>query len=135
VSARGGGRGRLVLFAGALVTLAGIPLTWWTIERTNAPSLTGSGLQGVAIFVFLAALAMIAVIILPFASRAGESALDRPGVYALLALIAVAAYAWRVVEISGFASLGLPQEVPGLWLSGAGLVIVLWGVGDLLTTR
>ena len=135
MSARGGGRGRLILLAGAVVTLAGMPLTWWTIERTNAPSLTGSGLQGVAIFVFLAALAMIAVLILPLASRAGEAALDRPGVYALLALVGVVAYAWRVMQISGFASLGLPQAAPGMWLSGAGLVIVLWGVGDLLTTR
>jgi hypothetical protein len=135
VNRRGGVRGRLIVFAGALVALSGMPLTWWTIERTNAPALTGSGLQGVAIFVFLCALAMLAVLILPLATRAGEAALDRPATYTLLALIAAAAYAWRIVQISGFTSLGLPQDAPGMWLCGAGLVIVLWGVGDLLTTR
>ncbi len=130
---KGGRRGRLIVALGALATLAGLPLTWWTIERTNAPTLTGGGLQGVAIFVFLAALATLAVIVLPLATRDGQSAVDRPAVYALLALIMVAAFAWRVFEISQFAALELPAQAPGLWLTGAGLVILLWGVGDLVT--
>ena len=132
---RGGVRGRVIVFLGALVTLAGMPLTWWTIPRTNAPPLVGAGLQDVAIFVFLGALGLLALIILPLATRSGESALDRPGVYALLALVTVLAFGWRVFEIAGFTTLGLPPDAPGMWLTGAGLVVVLWGVGDLLTTR
>ena len=129
------GRGRILVALGALVSLAGMLLPWWTLTRTNTSALTGNGLEGAGIVVFLADLALLALITLPYATRDGASPLDRPAGYVLLALLAIGSFLFRVYEISRFAALGLPQETPGLWLTGAGLLILTWGVGDLLTER
>ena len=129
------GRGRLLVVIGALVTLVGMVPAWWMREQTGRDALSGNGLEGAGIIIFLAALALIAVVVLPYATRDGVSALDRPASYVLLALMAVSAFLFRIFEISRFTSLGLPMEAPGLWASGLGLLIVVWGVADLLTER
>jgi hypothetical protein len=129
------GRGRLLVVIGALVTLAGMIPTWWKLPRTNAAALSGNGLEGAGIIIFLGALALLAVVTLPYATRDGDSALDRPASYVLLALTTVGALLFRIFEISRFTSLELPTAAPGMWISGVGLVVVVWGVGDLLTER
>ena len=129
------GRGRLLVAIGALVTLAGMYPSWWTLPRTGRDALSGNGLEGAGIIIFLAVLALIAVVVLPYATRDGDSALDRPASYVLLGLMAVGAFLFRIFEISRFTSLALPTDAPGLWLSGFGLLIVVWGVADLLTER
>jgi hypothetical protein len=129
------GRGRLLVALGALATLAGMIPSWWKLPRTNAAALSGNGLEGAGIIIFLGALALLAVVTVPYATRDGDSAIDRPGSYVLLALMAVGAFLFRIYEISRFTGLGLPTEAPGMWLSGLGLVIVVWGVADVLTER
>ena len=129
------GRGRLLVVIGALATLAGMYPAWWTLPRTNASALSGNGLEGAGIIIFLGVLALIAVVVLPYATRDGDASLDRPASYVLLTLMAVGAFLFRLFEISRFTGLGLPPDAPGLWLSGVGLVIVVWGVADLLTER
>lgn len=129
------GRGRLLVVLGALVTLAGMVPSWWKLPRTNAAALSGNGLEGAGIIIFLGALALLAVVVAPYASRDGNSGIDRPASYVMLALIAVGAFLFRILEISRFTTLGLPTEAPGLWLSGFGLVLIVWGVADLLVER
>jgi hypothetical protein len=129
------GRGRLLVVIGALITLAGMIPSWWTLPQTGRDALSGNGLEGAGIIIFLGVLALIAVVVLPYATRDGDSALDHPASYVLLALMAVGAYLFRIFEISRFTSLALPMEAPGLWLSGLGLLIVVWGVADLLVER
>ena len=129
------GRGRVLVVLGASVTLAGMIPSWWKLPRTNASALSGNGLEGAGIIIFLGALALLAVVTLPYATRDGDSAFDRPGSYVLLALMAVGAFLFRIFEISRFTSLGLPTEAPGMWLSGLGLLIVVWGVADVLTEK
>jgi len=135
MSRRALGRGRLLVALGAILSLAGMIPAWWTLARTNATGLSGNGLEGVGIVVFLAALALLAVITLPYATRDGVAALDRAGSYVLLALVAIGAFLFRVFEISRVAPLGLPMDAPGLWLTGAGLLMIVWGVADILTER
>lgn len=129
------GRGRRLVALGALVSLGGMIPAWWRLPRTNATALSGAGLEGVGIVIFLAVLALLAVITLPYATRDGDSALDRPASFVLVALLAIASFLFRVFEISRFAQLALPTEAPGLWLTGAGLLIIVWGVADILTER
>ena len=129
------GRGRLLVVLGALVTLAGMVPTWWRLARTNTTALSGDGLEGAGIIIFLAALALLAVVTLPYATRDGDSTLDRPASYVLLALVGIGAFLFRIFEISRFATLGLPTESPGMWISGLGLLIVAWGVADVLGER
>ena len=129
------GRGRRLIVIGALACVAGMLPAWWSITRTNAESVTGNGLEGAGVVVFLAAMALLAVITLPFATREGDSALDRPAIYVLLGGMGIAAFLFRIFEISGFDDLGLPVDAPGLWLTGAGLLLIVWGVADILTER
>ncbi len=128
------GRGRLLIVIGAIATLVGLIPTWWVVERTALPDLSGNGLQGpFGVAVFLASLALLTLVTMPFASQSGESSLDRPAAYAIVALVAIGAFGWRLYEISQFAGLPMPTTSPGLWISGIGLLIVAWGVGDVLT--
>jgi hypothetical protein len=129
------GRGRVLVVIGALVTLVGMIPSWWSVPQTNRISLSGNGLEGAGIIIFLGVLTLVAVVVLPYATRDGDSAIDRPASYVLLALMAVGAFLFRIFEISRFTNLGLPADAPGVWLSGLGLLIVVWGVADLLTER
>ena len=129
------GRGRMLIALGALVSLIGMLPAWWHLARTNAVALSGNGLEGGGIVIFLAALALLALVILPYATRDGDSALDRPASYVILSLVAIGAFLFRVYEISGFASLEMPLGAPGLWLTGVGLLLIVWGVADILTER
>jgi len=128
------GRGRLLVVVGSLTALVGMVPAWWVIERTGLPSLTGNGFQGAGLVIFLSCLALLAVIVLPFASRDGDSSLDRGPVYLLVLIAAAAAYLWRVYEIVQFGGL-VPTQTIGLWVTGVGLLIVAWGVGDIFTEK
>jgi hypothetical protein len=129
------GRGRMLIALGAVVALVGMLPDWWHLARTNASAIAGNGLEGGGIVIFLAALALLALVILPYATRDGTSGLDRPASYAILSLLAIAAFLFRVYEISTFAALEMPLGAPGLWLTGLGLVLIVWGVADILTER
>ena len=129
------GRGRLLVVIGALASLAGLVPPWWLVQRTNLPDLSANGVQGIGVVIFLAALTLMAIVVLPFATRDGTSSLDKPLVYGLIAVVAIAAYAWKLFEISQAAGIGLPTQAPGLWVTGAGLAIVAWGVGLIVTDR
>ena len=130
------GRGRLLVVLGALVTLAGLVPRWWLQERTNQPDLSANGFQGIGLVIFLAALTLIALVVLPFATRDGTSSLDKPLVYGAVSLIAIAAFLWKVFEITqSGAGLGMPTVAPGLWLTGAGLLVIAWGVGSIAAER
>ena len=128
------GRGRLLIVAGSLVTLAGMVPAWWVVERTGQASITGNGFEGAGLVVFLAALLLLALVVLPFASRDGDSPLDRGPVYIAVALLAIAAFLFRVYQIMQFGGLSLTASI-GLWITGIGLLIVAWGAGDILTEK
>jgi hypothetical protein len=105
------------------------------IPRTNLEPLSGNGLQGIGLLIFLAAMACLAVLTLPYASRDGESPLDRPATYVPLGLAALGAFLFRVYEVNSLSGIGLPTVAPGLWITGVGILITSWGVADVLTTR
>ena len=129
------GRGRTLIGLGAIVSVVGLFQPWWMIGRTNLAPLSGNGLQGVGLVIFLAAMASLAVLTLPYASRDADSPLDRPGTYVILGLAALGAFLYRLYEISSFAGIGLPTAALGLWITGSGLLLTAWGVADVLTTR
>ena len=134
MSRRALGRGRTLIGLGAIVMVGGLFPAWWVIPRTNLEPLGGNGLQGVGLVIFLAAMATLAVLTLPYASRDGYSPLDRAATYVVLGLAAMGAFLFRVYEINSFAAIGLPTAAPGLWITGAGLLIIAFGVADLVTS-
>ena len=99
------GRGRLLIVLGALITLVGLIPTWWVLGGTVTIRQSGNGFTGVGIVIFLAALALLAVVTLPYARRDGKSTLDTPLVYVAIAAIAVGAFLWRAYEILQFGGL------------------------------
>ena len=129
------GRGRLLIVIGALVTLIGLVPTWWVLGGTVTIRQSGNGFSGVGIVIFLASLALLAVVTLPYARRDGESSLDVPLVYVLLAFAAIAAFLWRAYEIYLTGGLGLPPSSLGVWLTAAGLLVTAWGVGEVLVEK
>jgi hypothetical protein len=134
VTRRALGRGRLLIVVGSLVTLVGMVPAWWVVERTGQAALTGNGFDGAGLVVFLAALLLIALVVLPFASRDGDSPLDRGPLYVAVALLGIGAFLFRVYQIMQFGGLSLTESI-GLWMTGVGLLIVAWGAGDILTEK
>jgi hypothetical protein len=135
VSRRARGRGKLIIGLGAIVTLLGAAPPWWTVGGTVTPTVSGNGFEEAGIVVFIAALALLALIVLPFATRGGDTVFDRPLSYMLLAVPAIGAFLLRVLQIQEQAALGFPDRAPGLWLTGGGLALVAWGVAELLVQR
>ena len=136
MSRRALGRGRLIVVLGAIVTLAGTVPPWWMAGGPPLyPGYSGNAFDGVGVLVFVCALAMLALVVLPFTSRDGEAAIDRPSSYVLLAVLAIGAFVLRAYQLAQAGLLALPDGAPGLWLTGAGLLIVAWGVAELLNER
>lgn len=137
MSRRSLGRGRLIMAVGALTVLAGTIPAWWTVGGAVTAARTGNAFDfpSVAIVVFLTAVAVLFVVVLPYATREGEAGLDRPLTYGALALAAVGAFAIRTYQIYDFGGLGMPDRAPGLWITGAGLLVLMWGVVELLGER
>jgi hypothetical protein len=136
VKPRSIGRGRLVIAAGALVMAVGCFLPWWSVGGTVTELHTGNAFDSIlGMLVFACALAMVAVMVLPYASRDRYSPLDRFSVYLLLLAIAAVAFGTRMYQISlpNFAGLGLPQSIPGAWITGAGLVVVLFALFEVFS--
>jgi hypothetical protein len=125
------------MVGGALVTLIGCVPAWWTVGGTVTVAQSGNAFAfpGSGIVVFLVAVALIGVVVLPYATRDGQAGIDRPLTYGGLLLVALAALALELLRINDFGGLGLPDRAPGLWLSGVGLAIVGLGLADLLAER
>ena len=128
------GRGRFLIVVGSIITLVGMVPAWWVVERTGQESLTGNGFEGAGLVVFLSALLLIALVVLPFASRDGDSPLDRAPTYICVALLGIAAFLLRVYQIMQFGGLSFTESI-GLWITGIGLLVVAWGAGDILTDK
>ncbi len=131
------GRGRLIVVIGALVVVAGSLPAWWAVGGTVTEVFSGNAFDfpSSGIVVFLAALAMLFVVVLPYATRDGDAAIDRPLAYGLLVLIALVAFGLRLYQISQFGGLGLPDRAPGLWITGAGLLLLCWALVELAAER
>ncbi|CAN5738526.1 hypothetical protein BH23CHL7_BH23CHL7_03470 [soil metagenome] len=131
------GRGRLVVVIGALAVIAGSLPAWWTIGGVVQEAQSGNAFDfpGTGIVFFLAAVAMLFLVVLPYATRYGQAAIDRPLVYALLLLLALVAFGIRLYQIYSFDGLGLPDRAPGMYITAAGLLILCWAMVELAGER
>jgi len=127
-------RGRVLVLIGSVLALVGMALPWVTVggHGDGLPQITANGFDGAGILVFVAAILMLALLTLPYASKTGTSALDRPVSYLALTVVGFAGLALEVATLVGQGHLGFPDSAPGLWISAAGLAIAGWGVGELL---
>jgi hypothetical protein len=113
-----------------VVVLVGCVLPWWTVGGANGlPVRTGNAFDSLGIVVFVAALATIAIVTLPYARERPVGA-DRWSTYALIAGIAWAAFLYRVIDLAlaGAFTFREPLDailrITGLWVTGIGLAIL-----------
>ncbi len=132
---RGLGRGRVLVGLGSVIALVAMALPWLTVGDAYLTPTQRNGFDGAGILVFVAGIGLLALLILPYASRTGTSSLDRPTSYIVLAAAGVVGLVIQVVQLFGIGKLGFPDRAPGLWLAAVGLFIICWGVGELLSER
>jgi quinol-cytochrome oxidoreductase complex cytochrome b subunit len=137
VNRRSLGRGRLIVVIGALTVIAGSLPAWWTIGGVVQEAQSGNAFDysSTGIVVFLVGVAMLFLVVLPYATRYGEAAIDRPLAYSLLLLLAIVAFGVAVYQIHSTYGLGLPDRAPGLYITAAGLLILCWAMVELLGER
>ena len=132
------GRSRRLAAIGALVTLVGCFLPWWSRGGgIGLPELSGTAFEGMGIVVFAAAIATLALVTLPYASERPVSA-DRWTSYALITTVAWVGFAYRIVELASLGAFSFPEpadivlSMPGLWLVGIGLAILTRAAYEML---
>jgi hypothetical protein len=125
------GRGRTLAAVSGPLIVIGCLLPWWKVGGTpGIPAVSGTGLAGSGILVFLVGLASMALVVLPYAVGDRPLGLDRWLSFAILAVAGWIGLGWRVIELAmnGAFQFQDPTEVftdsPGIWIAGLGLVVL-----------
>jgi hypothetical protein len=133
-----GGADRRLAAIAAVVMLAGTLLPWfaWSGELPSEPRM---GWEGSGILVLAAAVAVLALLALPWAVRSGPATgtvLDRPLPWLLLVGVAVLGLlVWPFSWVDALDGL-LPTRAPGLYVSLVGtLLLAVSAVRPGLTAR
>jgi hypothetical protein len=133
------GRGRFVAAVSAILILVGSFLPWFRVGGSDGiPPLEGNAFTGAGILVFLAGLATLALVALPFAAGDRPVALDRWWAYAAVTALAVVGLVLRVAGIAadgGGLEVMLPDRAPGLWLVAAGVIGLVFATAELYGER
>ena len=133
---RGLGRGRTLIAIGAILAIIGMPLPWLKVGGIVLSAQTANGFEGAGVVTFLAAVAMLALIVLPYTTRTRRAAIDRPVAYPALVLVGAGALGMELAGLIGTEGSSLaPLDAPGLWLAIAGMAIATWGVLELFAAR
>jgi hypothetical protein len=133
------GRGRWVAATSAVVIVAGCVLPWFRAGGAEGiPALEGNGFYGPGILAFLAALATLALVALPYAAGDRPVAVDRWWGYAVLTGVAGLGVLLRAITIAldsgGFGTM-LPDRAPGIWLAAAGVAGLAFATAELYGAR
>jgi hypothetical protein len=134
VNRRTFGRGRTIVAAGSVLVLIGCFLPWSTTGTTESgltPIVT-TAFAGAGIVVFVAAIALLALIALPYAAGDQPMPLDRPTFFGVVVAAGALGLLLRAFQLAGLGALGLPDRALGLWLAAVGLAISAWGVAELV---
>ena len=133
------GRGRWAAAISSTVVVIGCVLPWFRAGGADGiPAFGGNGFYGPGILAFLAALATIALVALPYAMGDQPVAVDRWWVYVLLAGIAALGVLLRAAAIAvdwGGLKTMLPDRAPGIWLAAIGIVGLAFAAAELYGAR
>jgi hypothetical protein len=127
------GRGRTLGIVGALVMLVGCVLPWYAVGGgSDLPLRQLNAFSGSGILVFIAALATLAIVALPYAAGDRPVAVDRWPAYAMLAAVAWIGLGYWVVSFIGDAVAGLvPDRAPGLIVALIGVIALSRAAYDI----
>lgn len=133
---RGLGSGRAIVAVGSVLAIIGVFLPWSYAggADTELPRVTSNGFQGPGVATFMAAVGLLALLILPYATSSGRSALDRWPSFVVLGGVMVVGTVSQVLQLlpGGALKLTPPLDVPGLYLGVIGTLLVVWGVAEIV---
>jgi hypothetical protein len=126
------GRGRTLAIAGALVVLVGTLLPWYAFQvDAGLPAVEFRAFDGSGILAFIAALAVLALVTLPYAAGHRPVSADRGLAYLLLVGIAALGVAiWPLLVIEDLSGL-LPTRAPGWWIAVGGVAVLARGAFEI----
>ncbi|MGD0019626.1 MAG: hypothetical protein ABSD62_10270 [Candidatus Limnocylindrales bacterium] len=138
-------RGRWIVTVGAMVIVASCLLQWWLLGGGpgELPAQSDIGISdGRGLLLFLAAVATLLLITLPYAAE-GPVAIDRPISFVVLLGVAFVAYCLRAISMlqaglllyTGQTPPIQPLRGPGFWLAAVGLIIFARGVFEFWEAR
>ena len=131
------GRARRIAFFASLIILVGCLLPWYVLggNEDEMTAVTAKVWDGSGMLALIAALATIALIALPYAMIDRPDGVDRPILYAALAILAVVGVALFIPQFL-FAPQGfLPTRAPGLWVTAIGVIALARAAYDIALER
>lgn len=125
------GTGRTLAAIAGVGIVLGCWLPWWRVGGdAGLPVLGGNAFDGSGILVFIAGLATLFLVALPYAVGDRPTPIDRTVTYGLLAILGWFGLGWRIVDLllhDAF-QFSEPAQVftngPGLWVAGLGLAVL-----------
>lgn len=127
------GAGRRLAAIAAIVIVIACFLPWWgTSADLGLPPMSGNAFDGAGVIVFFVALAVIALLALPYAAGDVPVGLDRTLSFLIIVVVGWIALAIRLVDL-GAANIEaiFPQRAYGLWVAALGLAILSRAVYDI----
>ncbi|MBA2720942.1 MAG: hypothetical protein H0U52_17125 [Chloroflexi bacterium] len=131
------GNGRRLAALAAVVIAAACFLPWWqSASDGGLPALSGNAFDGSGVIVFFVALAVVALLALPYAAGDVPVGLDRSLSFLILTVVGWLALAIRVVDLAMTnVDAILPMRAYGLWLAAVGLALLSRAVYDISRER
>ena len=131
------GNGRRLAALAAVIIAAACFLPWWqSASDGGLPALSGNAFDGSGVIVFFVALAVVALLALPYAAGDVPVGLDRSLSFLILTVVGWLALAIRVVDLATTnVDAILPLRAYGLWLAAVGLVLLSRAVYDISRER
>ena len=114
-----------------------MPLSWQKAGGIVLEVETAWGFAGSGWIMFVAAVLMLALIVLPYTTKTRRVAIDRPVTYLALLVVGISSLGVAILDlVGGDEEYGLMLlDAPGLWLAVAGMAITTWGVLELFAEK
>ena len=120
---------------GSVLVVIGAFLPWtFAGVEIGLPVVTQNAFDGAGILTFIAGLALLALLILPYASASGRSSLDRWASFVILGGLMVVGTLLQLVQLFAAHTLKFVPitDVLGMWLGIVGTILVAWGAAEVL---
>ncbi len=119
------GNGRRLAVIGSLVTIVGCVLPWYVLGGDGGlPQQVFRAFDGTGIISFIAAVATLALVVLPYAAPERPLAVDRGLVYGLFAIAALVGVGLWIPNIIEAPEGLLPDRAYGWWIAAVGSILM-----------
>jgi hypothetical protein len=126
------GNGRRLALLGAIVVVIGSLLPWYALGGDGGlPPQVFRAFDGTGILAFLAGLATLALIALPYAAGERPLAVDRGLAFGMLAVLALLGLVLWIPNVLEAPQGLLPDRAYGFWISVVGAIILARAAYDI----